>query len=306
MLKFPKWEDKPVHPANNAPEMSADELKVLAADIKKFGLQEPIIYWRDNREEANGSKGPFPVYLLDGRNRLTALRLLGINDPNKAPAGKLVESRTRTVNAIKLVSDLGKGGVQEPHWEVDTDPVAFHLSMNVYRRHLTSDQKRWQIKHAIIADPQANDSEVARKVGATNKTVAKVRAELDGPNWEIPKTDHLPIERAKAALRSDPTLSLNQVVKQANVGKSTAFKARNELQASGEIKQSERKAVPTSKARKQTKNEQATQATEEFVEWAIDLTKETKTPLITLITWFDNIDLKLAKKLLTQQLKQKE
>jgi hypothetical protein len=95
-------------------------------------------------------------------------------------------------------------------------------------------------------------------------------------------------------------------VKQANVGKSTAFKARNELQASGEIKQSERKAVPTSKARKQTKNEQATQATEEFVEWAIDLTKETKTPLITLITWFDNIDLKLAKKLLTQQLKQKE
>ena len=49
----------------------------LAANIKASGLQEPVILWRDNREAANGSKGPFPVYLLDGRNRLAALKLLG-------------------------------------------------------------------------------------------------------------------------------------------------------------------------------------------------------------------------------------
>jgi hypothetical protein len=179
MLKFPKWEDKPVHPANNAPPMSDAELKVLAADIQKYGLQEPIIYWRDNREEANGAKGPFQVYLLDGRNRLAALKLLGIHDPNKAPVGKLVESRTRIVNAIKQVGILGKSSTQ---WETDTDPVAFHLSMNVHRRHLTNDQKRWQIKHAIVANPRASNRAIGRKVGASHHTVAEVRTDMDGQN----------------------------------------------------------------------------------------------------------------------------
>src|SRR5262245_41932856 len=47
----------PVHPVNTLPMMSDAELDELAADIKKNGLQEPITYWMDNREAANGEKG---------------------------------------------------------------------------------------------------------------------------------------------------------------------------------------------------------------------------------------------------------
>jgi hypothetical protein len=93
-------------------------------------------------------------------------------------------------------------------------------------------------------------------------------------------------------------------MKQVDVSKGTAVKARRELQESGEIKQQERKPKQeVKKTHKPNKKEQATQAAEEFVEWAVDLTSQSKTPLTTLVTWFDNINLKHAKKLLAQQLK---
>ena len=88
MTKREPWQDPPVHPAAAMlPMMGDDELQALADDIKANGLQEPIILWRDNREAANGSEGPFPLWLLDGRNRLAALKLLGIDDPSRAPDG---------------------------------------------------------------------------------------------------------------------------------------------------------------------------------------------------------------------------
>ena len=43
------------------PMMSDAELDEFAADIKANGLLDPIILWRDNREEANGATGPFPT-----------------------------------------------------------------------------------------------------------------------------------------------------------------------------------------------------------------------------------------------------
>ena len=82
MTKREPWVTPPVHPAaDQLPMMSDAELEALAADIKANGLQEAIILWEDNREALNGSEGPFPLWLLDGRNRLAALKLLGI-DPH--------------------------------------------------------------------------------------------------------------------------------------------------------------------------------------------------------------------------------
>ena len=68
--------------------MSDAELAELAADIKANGLLEPIVVWEDNTEAPKGGEGPFPTYLLDGRNRLAALKLLGSTDPHDAPTGK--------------------------------------------------------------------------------------------------------------------------------------------------------------------------------------------------------------------------
>ena len=154
------WECPELHPANNAPLMSGAELAELAADIKAHGLHKPIVLWSDNREEANGSEGPFQHFLLDGRNRLEALKLLGINDPRQARFGDLGIDTVVTLKAVKEISHLAlAGGKLRSRWETDCDPYAFHRSMNVFRRHLTPEQRRWQIKQAILKEPTANELE---------------------------------------------------------------------------------------------------------------------------------------------------
>jgi ParB-like chromosome segregation protein Spo0J len=294
--------DPPVHPANNLPKMSKRELEELAKDIEKHGLEEPIIYWRDNREEANGAKGPFPLYLLDGVNRRDALRLLGIDDPRNAKKGHLVERSVRFVDAIKQVGTLGSN---KTTWETDVDPYAFHLSMNAYRRHLTSDQKRWAIKQAIIADPIASDRKIARKIGANDKTVAKTRSEMDVRNAEIPQNERKPLDRAKAVLKTEPNLTTRQLQAKAKVSAMIAQQARNDLSLP---KQTQSKAAPPQQ--KPTK-EQCTRATakeadraaEQFAEWVAEVANGSD--LVTIITWLREIDrkhlLKHAIKLLSKE-----
>jgi hypothetical protein len=71
----PNWRDHlTVHPAAELfPLMSETdpaELKELAEDIKKTGLRTPIVMWSSSLDDHN-------AVLLDGRNRLDALALLG-------------------------------------------------------------------------------------------------------------------------------------------------------------------------------------------------------------------------------------
>ena len=61
--------------------MSDVEIDEMARDIYENGLREPIDVWFDNHTEAGGSQGPFPYFLIDGRNRMEALRRLGHASP---------------------------------------------------------------------------------------------------------------------------------------------------------------------------------------------------------------------------------
>jgi hypothetical protein len=293
-----KWGELPVHPVvDKMPMMSPAELRVLAADIKKHGLQEPIVYWRDNRAAAKGSAGPFQLFLLDGRNRLAALKSIGIKDPNRAKAGKLVESRTRTVDAIKQVTfaPLAGKGKAVHKWVTDVDPTQFHLSANVYRRHLTSDQKRWAIKHAIAKDPQASNREIAKKVGVSHDTVAKVRTDMNGgPNGQSGQMDHSPVARAKAALKDNPDLTKQALMKKAKVGSSTAVTAKKELASTASAKP--------------TKKQRIKQAMDELNEWIADAAVKTEVAPTTVVTWFDlgAMSMKAFAKQLSQHLKKTE
>src|SRR5262245_25033423 len=66
------WRDVyKVHPAADVfPMLPEDELRKLGEDIKVNGLAEPIVLWssRDRSE----------VFLIDGRNRLAAMELVGM------------------------------------------------------------------------------------------------------------------------------------------------------------------------------------------------------------------------------------
>lgn len=193
------WLNLPIHPAaETLPMMGEAELKDLAADIERNGLQEPIILFRDNRDAANGAKGPFPVYLLDGRNRLAALRLLGIDNPKDAPKGNITIDTVRPVKALKQVGAIGRRQVKTA-WKVDVDPHSMVMSLNVHRRHLTAEQKRQAIADHLKAMPDASDRAIAKKVGVDNKTVAKVRDDL-AAREEIPHVS----ERTDSAGRKQP------------------------------------------------------------------------------------------------------
>jgi hypothetical protein len=175
-----RWVEPPVHPVNDLPMMSDDELDALAKDIKANGLQEPVILWRDNREEANGSTGPFPIYLLDGRNRLAALKRLGIKDPTKAKYGDVVAVTVRTLNAVRQLTTIGGRSGMSARWETDCDPLALHTALNVYRRHLTTKQKRKAIENMLIAQPGMSDRVIAKKAKASPTFVGTIRSGVHG------------------------------------------------------------------------------------------------------------------------------
>lgn len=129
---------------------------------------------------------------------------------------------------------------------------------------MTNEEKRWQIKQAIAADPQGSNRKIAKKLGRSHTTVAAPRADMAEavPNGQPGQTEHKPSARAEAALRDDPTLSTRELQEKANVGASTAAKARAEgpkkpgRKAMWEMEPSERKeAQAARKAAKDAKEE---------------------------------------------------
>jgi ParB-like chromosome segregation protein Spo0J len=132
----------PVHPAAEMfPLLAEGELRELAEDIRQHGMRQPIAMLGD--------------HVLDGRNRLRAIMAHGGEHRDKALADALQHAR---------------------HLPTDTDPIAYVISANIRRRHLTAQQKRELIAKLLKADPWRSDRATARLVAADHKTVANVRA----------------------------------------------------------------------------------------------------------------------------------
>src|SRR5438477_1409050 len=106
------WRDViKVHPAAELfPMMSEAELRELGEDIVANGLREPATLAKVGGE----------LVLLDGRNRLAAMELVGL----------------RTVTDAGVLDDWFYTVPAEPR-----DPYAYVISANIHRRHLTMGQK---------------------------------------------------------------------------------------------------------------------------------------------------------------------
>jgi hypothetical protein len=157
------WRDVlPIHPAADLfPLMAPDELKALGEDIKKNGLKIPIVFCL-----ADDGKGKL---LLDGRNRLDAMELIG---------RKLVNRRDELALDPMYLHGLAN----------DDDPYAFVISINIRRRHLTTDQKRELIAKLIKATPEKSDRQIAETAKASPTTVGTVRAEMEAKG-DVSKLD---------------------------------------------------------------------------------------------------------------------
>jgi hypothetical protein len=176
------WRDHlKVHPAAELfPLMSESELRELGENIRANGLQSPIVL-TDNM-------------LLDGRNRLDAMELVGIKFELRGTLerhyGKLVNDGI-CVLAIEgdREPDTGIGiwrGTRNKTFDEPQEAFDYAISANIHRRHLTSEQKRDLIAKVLKAKPEASNAAVAKQTKATDKTVAKVRRKLESTS-EIPK-----------------------------------------------------------------------------------------------------------------------
>lgn len=65
------------------------------------------------------------------------------------------------------------------------DPAAYVISANIRRRHLTAEQKRELIARLVKAQPERSNNATAKLAKVDDKTVAKVRRELEARS-EIP------------------------------------------------------------------------------------------------------------------------
>jgi hypothetical protein len=142
--------------------MSPAELQELGEDIKANGLRHHIIFWSEKGEcPIHDPKSLKRAVLLDGRNRLDAMELAGVEI-------KFDETLRHTVH--------------------QGDPYDYVISANLHRRHLTTAQKSELIEKLLKADPTKSDRAVAEVVKVDHKTVGAKRAALKA-GGEIPHVD---------------------------------------------------------------------------------------------------------------------
>jgi hypothetical protein len=138
----------------------ADELRALGEDIKRNGLQSPIVV-QDG-------------VIIDGRNRLDAMELVGMTVIENGRLGGDVP--------WEILAD------DEDPYADPVDPYTYVISANIHRRHLTTAQRGELLAAALKATPERSDRAIAKDVKVDHKTVAAKRKELE-VGGEIPHQD---------------------------------------------------------------------------------------------------------------------
>jgi hypothetical protein len=143
--------------------------------------------------------------LLDGRNRLDAMEMVGV--PIRLEEGKL-EWRSPATDHWCCFQSV----VVRAHWP-NGDPYAYVISANIHRRHLTAEQKRDIIAKVLKAQPEKSNRTIAKQTKVDDKTVAAVRTQLEA-TAEIPqltktvgadgRTRRVPQPRARQARPEQP------------------------------------------------------------------------------------------------------
>jgi hypothetical protein len=143
------WRDHiRVHPAADLfPMMPDSELDQLAADIAKTGVQQPIVWFRDQ--------------LIDGRNRVAAV----CRKPDEKRRDEITAEWQNGKNCIVHL--------------ILPDPVGHVISANIHRRHLTAEQKREVVTSLLKAKPERSDRETAKIARSNRTTVGKIRRDLE-------------------------------------------------------------------------------------------------------------------------------
>jgi hypothetical protein len=210
------WRDHvPVHPAaETLPLLGKKELQELADDIKKRGLMDKIVVYQDVK---TGKE-----MVVDGRNRLDALELNGVN----------VLNDKKQIHSNYKKKWLTNGGTVMP------DVNAYVKSFNVHRRHLNNKQKHEAIERLLKANPNRTNASIAKEAKVAPDTVRRRRKELPAsrnvPLEQRTRDDGRPaklsaekINLIEAAAKKNPQRSGYSLAKEFGVGVATVSRIKS-------------------------------------------------------------------------------
>jgi hypothetical protein len=79
------------------------------------------------------------------------------------------------------------GGDVAPHEQTNDDRVlAYVISKNIHRRHLTAEQKLNLLVELVKASPEKSDRALAKEAGTTHPTIAKARRQAEATGKALP------------------------------------------------------------------------------------------------------------------------
>ncbi len=179
--KKPAWRNVVrIHEAAELyPMLEEAELAALTADIKRNGLRQKATIVPDFDDDNMFT-------LLDGRNRVAALERL--RWPILARDGR------PNPDYFQLADEAAQ-----------QNPEAYVTSLNLHRRHLSSEQKRAIVAKILVANPEVSDRRIGTVAGVDHKTAGAVRSAMV-VTGEIPQLTETVGADGKARPRRRPPL----------------------------------------------------------------------------------------------------
>jgi ParB-like chromosome segregation protein Spo0J len=197
------------HPlANLFPLMEGEDFDALVADIKANELRESIVL--------------FEGMILDGRNRYRAAQAAGL---------KLEYFDFTTTPSLERMKKAGKA-------ERDAAAIAFVISKNIHRRHLTAEDKRKIVARLLKTNPERSNTAIAKIAKVDDKTVGAVRTDLERrseiPNVKI-RTDSKGRKQPARHTVEQPTGSRRQLTSK-EIKEQWETRSPDDFEVGGELK----------------------------------------------------------------------
>ena len=157
--------------ANLLPLMELEAQRDLGRDVKVHGLQARAVVYVN----ANGERS-----LLDGRNRLDGMEYVGL---------PVLKNGTLDPDVFQEISNV--------------DPIAYVLSANLHRRHLSAKDKRALIGNLLQAYPDKSDGR-SRHSSASPTTPSPTSAANSKHVGKLPTSKTALIRRVGSSRRRNP------------------------------------------------------------------------------------------------------